>query len=163
MPDNEPSLALKQPTLATLTSQMHYFLAVNILLWCQSLSHHYCAKFIQNSEKIPDLFPLWKMLLSVGWKDPQEELNLDLIWGSFFHMADKSGYLIRFSAILVPRTLECYMLSYSEWPCGAILHQMFTLHGLTYANNIVRVYIFDLPSNFASAHKYLVVTKWLAP
>jgi hypothetical protein len=57
-------------------------------LWCQSLSHcYFCARFIQNSKKIPDLFPLGKMLSLVGWKDPQEELNLDSILREFFSPA----------------------------------------------------------------------------
>jgi hypothetical protein len=55
-------------------------------LRCQSLSHRYfCAKFIQNSKEIPDLFPLGKMLSLVGQKDPQEELSLDSILSRDWH------------------------------------------------------------------------------
>ena len=54
-------------------------------VWCQSRSHHYfCAKIIQNSKKIPDLFPLGKMLLLASRIDPQEELTLDPILREFF-------------------------------------------------------------------------------
>ena len=46
------------------------------LVWCQSLSHcYFCAKIIRNQERIPKLFPLGKMLLSMGWTEPQEELT----------------------------------------------------------------------------------------
>ena len=111
------------------------------VLWCQSVSHcYFCVKFIQNSEKIPDLFPLGKMLLSVGWKDSQEELNLELILREFFSppfLKFAHGWQIYqiFSYFGTQNTgFQCCMLSYSKQPCGAILHKMFTIHGLTYAN-----------------------------
>ena len=64
------------------------------------------------------------MLLLMGWKDPQEELNLDSKLREFFswpipnlRMADKSVHFTRFLANLVPKVLynACAILPSALW------------------------------------------------
>jgi hypothetical protein len=53
--------------------------------------HLVTATFVQKSyeikKKIRNLFPLGKMLLFMGQKDPQEELNLDSKLWEFFSLS----------------------------------------------------------------------------
>ena len=116
-------------------------------LWCQSLrDHDFCAKIILNQEKIPNSFSLEKTLLLMGWKDSQEESNLDLKLKEFFFSTHPQiGAWLTNQSIspgFWPLSFECCMISCSEQPCGAILHQILYSLWLYLCPYIVKVYIF---------------------
>jgi len=74
--------------------------------------------------KLQKKIPFRKMLLLIGWKDHQEELNSDSkLKEVFFLTHPKSVQISPFHQVFGQFGAECCMFISSEWPCGAILHQ----------------------------------------
>ena len=104
-------------------------------------------KSYEIKREIPNLFPLGKMLLLMGQKDPQEELNLDSNLGEFFfpcpipnlHMADKS---IHFHQVWCSKCWMMHVQFFQVALQGYITSKSLLLIALF----IVKVYMFWPPS-----------------
>ena len=81
------------------------------------------------------------MLLLMGWKDPQEELNLDSKLREFFswpipnlRMGDTSVHFTRFLANLVPKVLNVVCTIHLSSLAGLYCIKIFAPYGPIYAH-----------------------------